>query len=91
MKYILIYLLSINFIGYLTMLIDKNLARRHMWRVYELVIFLYALFGGGIGVYAGMYSFRHKTKKKIFTFGVPAIIILETIMVILVVLIRIYR
>ena len=91
MKYILIYLLSINFIGYLTMFIDKNLARRHMWRVNELVIFLYVLFGGGIGVYAGMYHFRHKTKKKIFTFGIPTIIVLEVIMVILAVLIRVYR
>ena len=63
--------------------LDKWLARKRMWRVSELVIFLYALSGGGIGVYAGMYTFRHKTKKRIFTIGIPAILVLQmTVMII---------
>jgi uncharacterized membrane protein YsdA (DUF1294 family) len=38
--------------------------------------------GGGIGTIAGMYKFRHKTQKLIFTIGMPAIVILEIIAVI---------
>ena len=33
--------------------------------------------GGGIGGIAGMYIFRHKTKKARFIVGFPAILILE--------------
>ena len=35
--------------------------------------------GGGIGGIAGMYVFRHKTKKWYFKFGFPIITILEII------------
>lgn len=91
MKYLFYILLLVNIIGFLTMGLDKDLARKGKWRVSELVLFLYALAGGGIGIYAGMYCFRHKTRKKIFTFGVPAIIILETLIVILLVLISKYH
>ena len=34
-------------------------------------------FGGGIGGIAGMYTFRHKTKKWYFKYGFPVILILE--------------
>lgn len=51
----------------------------------ELVSLLYSLwyfFGGGIGGIAGMYTFRHKTKKPRFVIGFPAILIFEIFVVI---------
>ena len=33
--------------------------------------------GGGIGGIAGMYIFRHKTKKAKFKYGMPALLILQ--------------
>ena len=38
--------------------------------------------GGGIGGIAGMYAFRHKTRKWYFKYGFPIITILETIAII---------
>lgn len=36
-----------------------------------------AALGGSIGSLAGMYLFRHKTKHKEFTTGIPVILVLQ--------------
>ena len=79
---VVIYLLIINLIGFLAMGIDKRRAKLMKWRIPEKTLFLITLFGGGIGTIAGMYTFRHKTKKKYFTIGLPAILIIEIICII---------
>lgn len=76
-KLILIYLLVINLIGFGLMGADKQKARKQKWRTPEKTFFLVTLFGGGIGTWAGMYVFRHKTKHLKFVFGIPAILIAE--------------
>ena len=81
-KNIILYLIIINIIGFLAMGIDKRRAKMMQWRIPEKTLFLITLFGGGIGTIAGMYTFRHKTKKKYFTIGFPAILITEIICVI---------
>lgn len=78
-KNIIIYLLIVNIIGFLAMGIDKRRAKMMEWRIPEKTLFLITLFGGGIGTIAGMYTFRHKTKKKYFTIGLPAILIIEIV------------
>ena len=45
-------------------------------------VFIPFCVGGGIGTIAGMYTFRHKTKKTKFTIGIPAILILEIILLV---------
>ena len=40
------------------------------------------LLGGGIGTIAGMYKFRHKTKKLKFSVGMPTILISEIALII---------
>ncbi|MBR3249819.1 MAG: DUF1294 domain-containing protein [Clostridia bacterium] len=79
---IIFYLLIINIIGFAVMGIDKRRAKMMEWRIPEKYLFLITLFGGGIGTITGMYTFRHKTKKKYFTIGLPAILIIEVISVI---------
>ena len=79
---IVIYLIIINIIGFFVMGIDKKRAKMMEWRIPEKTIFLITLFGGGIGTITGMYTFRHKTKKKYFTIGLPSILIVEIISVI---------
>ena len=76
---ILIYLIVINIIGFLVMLIDKRKAEKNKWRIPEKSIFIITALGGGIGTIAGMYTFRHNTKKLQFTIGLPFITILEII------------
>lgn len=80
-KNIIIYLLIVNIIGFLAMGIDKRRAKMMEWRIPEKTLFLITLFGGGIGTIAGMYTFRHKTKKKYFTIGLPLILIIEIVSV----------
>lgn len=81
-KYVCLYLLLINIIGFLAMGIDKLKAKKEWWRIPEGTLMMLCLLGGGIGTIAGMYTFRHKTKKLKFTIGMPTILISEIILVI---------
>ncbi|MBP3831413.1 MAG: DUF1294 domain-containing protein [Clostridia bacterium] len=79
---ILLYFIIINVIGFLAMAIDKWKAKNNAWRIPENTLFSITVLGGGIGTIAGMYVFRHKTKKPKFTIGMPVILVLEIILVI---------
>lgn len=76
-KLILIYLLIVNAIAFLLMLADKRMAQKKLWRIPESTLLLSAAIGGSIGALAGMYTYRHKTKRLKFTLGVPAILIAQ--------------
>lgn len=82
-KNIIIYLVIINLIGFYMMWSDKRRAKWRKWRIPEQTLFVITALGGGIGTIAGMYTFRHKTKKLKFTIGLPVILILEIILIIL--------
>ena len=73
----IIYLLIINVAGFLIMGIDKHKAKMGSRRIPENTLFMFTILGGGIGTIAGIYVFRHKTKKLKFTIGMPLILILE--------------
>lgn len=79
MQNIIIYLLIINVIAFLAMWLDKRKAEKGKWRISETTLLLLGVLGGSIGGMLGMYTFRHKTKKKRFTIGMPAILIIEII------------
>ncbi len=76
---VIIYMLSINIITYYLMWRDKRRAQRGSYRISEKTLFVFALLGGAIGAWLGMQRFRHKTKKWMFVFGIPFIILLWTI------------
>ena len=80
MVFYLIYLLLINALSFLLMLADKRRAVKNKWRIPEKVLFSAALFGGSLGTIAGMYLFRHKTRKTSFTVGVPVILALQILL-----------
>ena len=79
---IIIYLIVINLIGFYMMWSDKRRAKWGKWRIPEQTLFIVTALGGGIGTIAGMYTFRHKTKKIQFVIGFPLITILEIITII---------
>lgn len=81
-KNIAIYLLVINSMAFLGMWWDKRRAQKGEWRISEKGLFMVVLLGGGIGGILGMYIFRHKTQKPIFTIGFPTILIAEIILAI---------
>lgn len=76
---IIIYLTVINLAGFFSMLIDKRRAIKNKWRISEQTLFIIAIVGGSIGSLLGMRIFRHKTKHIQFTFGIPAILIMQII------------
>ena len=80
LKYFIIYLIVINLIAFLAMLIDKKKAKYGKWRIAEQTLLIFAIIGGSIGAIAGMYVFRHKTKKLRFSVGFPVILILQIIL-----------
>lgn len=79
---IVIYLLVINFIGFLSMWIDKKKAKYGRWRIPENTLFLYAFLGGTVGSIIGMQVFRHKTQKPKFKIGMPALLVLQILAVV---------
>lgn len=74
---LVIYFFIINLFAIFLMKYDKVKAINNQYRVSEKTLFLIALILGGIGIYIGMYLFRHKTKHVKFAVGIPLIIILN--------------
>jgi uncharacterized membrane protein YsdA (DUF1294 family) len=73
---ILIFLVVVNLLSFIMMLVDK--ARAHKAgaeRISEGMLFFLAAGFGSIGVYVGMFIFRHKTQKWYFLIGIPLLII----------------
>ena len=81
MKYLVIYLIVMNIIGFFIMAIDNHKAKKHAWRIPEKMLFLASLVGGSIGTWAGMYVFRHKTKHWYFVIGMPLILVLHVVLI----------
>jgi len=81
MQLIIIYIIAINIIGFILMGVDKRRARKRVWRVPEKNLWIIALLGGSFGSLLGMRYFRHKTKHKMFTIGMPLLIIVHTVLI----------
>ncbi len=77
----IIYLSVINIIGYAIMGIDKRRAIRGAWRISEASLFFTAAIGGSIGCILGMRHFRHKTKHWYFKYGMPAILVVQILLI----------
>ena len=60
---------------------DKFAAQRQKSRVPEKVLFLLSALGGSVGMYLGMFTFRHKTKHWYFVVGIPAIILVQAALI----------
>jgi uncharacterized membrane protein YsdA (DUF1294 family) len=80
-KIIIIYAVIINIIGFFSMLIDKRRAIKNKWRIPEKTLFLIAIIGGSVGSIAGMRLFRHKTKHWYFAYGMPAILLVQIVII----------
>lgn len=76
----ILYLLFINVIAFFAMLIDKRRAIKNQWRISEKALIGMSVAGGSIGMLCGMQAFRHKTKHKKFTIGVPVILAIQILL-----------
>jgi len=74
---------AINIMAFFFMAYDKRISRRggdrgqgqERDRIPEGLIFFMATALGGVGVYLGMLTLRHKTRKWYFQIGIPLLIL----------------
>ena len=71
------YLIIINIINFIMFGIDKVKAKKNKWRIPESTLLGLSLIGGSLGGIMAMTSFRHKTKKKKFTIGMPILLLIN--------------
>jgi uncharacterized membrane protein YsdA (DUF1294 family) len=83
LTYLIAYIVLVNIIGFALMGIDKRKARINAFRVPEATLFAMAIIGGSLGSFLGMHLFRHKTKHLSFIIGMPAILVIQIVIGIL--------
>ena len=76
------YLLGINLATFIAFAIDKVRAINHQWRLRELALLGMCMAWGAVGGLIAMYSIRHKTNSKQFSFGLPMIIIAHVVLMV---------
>ena len=74
------YLLAINSVTFIMYGIDKYKAKNAKWRISEATLLLLAVLGGGIGAWMGMKVWHHKTMHKKFKYGIPAILMIQMVL-----------
>ena len=74
---ITLFFLFMTWLGYYIMKVDKRYAKEDKRRVPEKTLLLISIVGGSLGMYIGMYKFKHKTLHKKFTIGVPLIMLIQ--------------
>ena len=78
---VLQFLAVINVATFLTYGLDKWKAKRSKWRIREAALLMLAVLGGSIGAWLGMIVWHHKTQHKKFKYGIPAIILVQAIII----------
>lgn len=73
----------INIISFSLMGIDKGRAKKGKWRIKESTLLVWSFLFGGIGAFAGMHIFHHKTKHIKFKILVPVSIAVNAVCIIL--------
>ena len=79
-----LFLIIINILTFLLYGIDKWKAKRLRWRIPESVLLGLAVVGGSIGAWLGMRVWHHKTQHKKFRYGVPAILVAQIVVLVVV-------
>lgn len=79
---ILGYFAVLSLLAFVMMRIDKTQAQRRGQRIPEKNLWSAAIFGGGIGAYAGMMAFRHKTKHTNFRVGFLLLAAIDVVLLI---------
>lgn len=80
-KILLCYLVLVNLVGAGAVCLDKWKARRGRRRIRERTLFLWCWLGGCPLTYAAMRLVRHKTLHRAFMWGIPAIFLLQIVII----------
>jgi uncharacterized membrane protein YsdA (DUF1294 family) len=79
---ILVAVAAINIGAFFAMGLDKRKSIVGSERLPEVYFFFWAAFFGSLGIFLGMFAFRHKTRKMYFPVGI-GLILLEQIFLLL--------
>lgn len=84
MPALLLLLVVLNVVSFALFGIDKRRARRGAWRISESTLILSGLISGTIGAWAGVFAFRHKTRKPSFLLPLAAASVIDVVILYLV-------
>jgi len=79
---ILGYLVIMQLVAIFLTVRDKRSAKKDRWRVKESTLLLVSALGGSVAMLVTMNMIRHKTQKKKFMIGIPAIIVLQVLVIV---------
>lgn len=82
------YVLIISVISVVMTIRDKSCAKKGKWRVPEKTLFILSALGGSAAMYITMKAIRHKTQHKRFMIGIPAIMIVQVLLIAAIILIK---
>ena len=77
---VFIALAAMNALTFALYGIDKSRARRGAWRIRESTLLGTAACFGALGALLGVYVFHHKTKHRAFALGVPALLLVQAVL-----------
>lgn len=80
-NFIIIALLILNIFGFILVSLDKYKAKNKLWRIPERSFFILSILGGSIGVYVGLFLFKHKTRHWYFMVIIPLIILAQIVFI----------
>ena len=79
--FLYLYVAAVNVVTFFIYGLDKSKAKAGRWRIPEANLIFLAVFGGSVGALAGMRFFHHKTRKPKFYIGIPAILLIQIILI----------
>ncbi len=85
---VITYVAIISIISVIMTIKDKSCAKKGKWRVPEKTLFILSALGGSVAMYITMKTIRHKTQHKRFMIGIPAIMVVQAILIAGIILIK---
>ena len=82
-EFLIAYLLIISLVAVVVTIVDKLSAIAQKRRVPERTLLTLSLLGGSVAMLVTMLIIRHKTRKLKFMSGIPAIILVQLILILL--------
>lgn len=79
--FLYLYVAAVNVVTFFIYGLDKSKAKAGRWRIPEANLIFLAVLGGSVGALAGMRFFHHKTRKPKFYIGIPAILLIQIILI----------
>ena len=75
------YIIAVNLCAFVLFGVDKWKAKKGWVRIPEAFLLMTAVLGGSVGAWIGMKVWHHKTLHKKFRYGLPAIILVQMVLI----------